>query len=423
MIKVGQFLSARLDVLPPEITDELAGLQDEVPAEAFEAIRAQAEAELGHAALRALRVVRRDAAGRRLARPGAPRAAARGRRRRRRASPTSSSRSSAPTSSRWSRSTSRRCAAWAAGCSATSRSATRADVRALVEEFAATTREEIDYLAEGSNAETFAANFADDPRVHVPQVVWEPHHAPRAHARGRLRDQAQRLRRHHRRRASTASQVAAGAVRHLPAADLRGRLLPRRPAPRQPVRHAAGGHRRGRQPRLAADVRRLRHGRARARQPARRVCARCSSPSARRTRARLVAQLQDARRAAAQRRPQADRAGEHAGVRALLGHEHERPARHRPRRDDAASACSSASCMLDLPFQLPENLLLLGRTVAILSGMCTGLDPEFNLWTSIAPYAEQAHLRRGRRRGRRCSPRRRRSSRWRSACRAAPTAC
>ena len=43
--------------------------------------------------------------------------------------------------------------------------------------------------------------------------------------------------------------------------------------------------------------------------------------------------------------------------------------------------------MLNLPFQLPENLLLLGRSVAILSGMCSGLDPEFNLWTSIAPYA------------------------------------
>jgi predicted unusual protein kinase regulating ubiquinone biosynthesis (AarF/ABC1/UbiB family) len=28
MIKVGQFLSARLDVLPVEITDELSGLQD-----------------------------------------------------------------------------------------------------------------------------------------------------------------------------------------------------------------------------------------------------------------------------------------------------------------------------------------------------------------------------------------------------------
>jgi predicted unusual protein kinase regulating ubiquinone biosynthesis (AarF/ABC1/UbiB family) len=43
--------------------------------------------------------------------------------------------------------------------------------------------------------------------------------------------------------------------------------------------------------------------------------------------------------------------------------------------------------VIDLPVQLPENLLLLGRTVALLSGMCTGLDPEFNLWTSISPYA------------------------------------
>ena len=42
MIKVGQFLSARLDVLPPEITEELSGLQDEVPAEKFEEIRKQA---------------------------------------------------------------------------------------------------------------------------------------------------------------------------------------------------------------------------------------------------------------------------------------------------------------------------------------------------------------------------------------------
>ena len=43
--------------------------------------------------------------------------------------------------------------------------------------------------------------------------------------------------------------------------------------------------------------------------------------------------------------------------------------------------------VLDLPVQLPENLLLLGRTVALLSGMCTGLDPDFNLWSSISPYA------------------------------------
>ena len=47
MIKVGQFLSSRLDVLPVEITEELSGLQDEVPAEDFAAIRKLAETELG----------------------------------------------------------------------------------------------------------------------------------------------------------------------------------------------------------------------------------------------------------------------------------------------------------------------------------------------------------------------------------------
>ena len=43
--------------------------------------------------------------------------------------------------------------------------------------------------------------------------------------------------------------------------------------------------------------------------------------------------------------------------------------------------------MFNMPFQLPQNLLMLGRTVAILSGMCTGLDNEFNLWNQLAPYA------------------------------------
>jgi len=43
--------------------------------------------------------------------------------------------------------------------------------------------------------------------------------------------------------------------------------------------------------------------------------------------------------------------------------------------------------MYSMPFQLPQNLLLLGRTVAILSGMCTGLDADFNVWGEIAPYA------------------------------------
>jgi predicted unusual protein kinase regulating ubiquinone biosynthesis (AarF/ABC1/UbiB family) len=43
--------------------------------------------------------------------------------------------------------------------------------------------------------------------------------------------------------------------------------------------------------------------------------------------------------------------------------------------------------MYNMPFQLPQNLLMLGRTVAILSGMCSGLDKDFNLWNQLAPYA------------------------------------
>ncbi len=39
----------------------------------------------------------------------------------------------------------------------------RVDAPALVEEFAATSLEEIDYLQEAANAERFAANFAEDP--------------------------------------------------------------------------------------------------------------------------------------------------------------------------------------------------------------------------------------------------------------------
>jgi predicted unusual protein kinase regulating ubiquinone biosynthesis (AarF/ABC1/UbiB family) len=47
MIKAGQFLSSRLDVLPKEITGELEGLQDEVAPEPIESILNQIASELG----------------------------------------------------------------------------------------------------------------------------------------------------------------------------------------------------------------------------------------------------------------------------------------------------------------------------------------------------------------------------------------
>src|SRR5688572_29305525 len=47
LIKLGQFLSVRVDLLPPEVTRELAGLQDEFPPERFEEIVREIELDFG----------------------------------------------------------------------------------------------------------------------------------------------------------------------------------------------------------------------------------------------------------------------------------------------------------------------------------------------------------------------------------------
>jgi ubiquinone biosynthesis protein len=46
------------------------------------------------------------------------------------------------------------------------------DTVALVDEFARTIRQELDYRAEARNAEQFHRNFAGDPHVRVPEVFW-----------------------------------------------------------------------------------------------------------------------------------------------------------------------------------------------------------------------------------------------------------
>lgn len=43
--------------------------------------------------------------------------------------------------------------------------------------------------------------------------------------------------------------------------------------------------------------------------------------------------------------------------------------------------------LYEMPFQLPSDLIFLGRCVAILSGMCTGLNPNFNLFKGLLPFA------------------------------------
>ncbi len=177
LIKVGQFLSSRVDVMPPEITRELEGLQDEVAAESFTDIRQIAEAELGAALedkysffnseplaaaslgqVHSAQLHASDSFGRdkdhrdglvdvvvKIQRPNIEQIIA------------------------TDLAALRRVGKWLRLYKPISK---RANIPALLAEFSRTLYEEIDYLAEGRNAETFAANFKDDPGILVPRVVW-----------------------------------------------------------------------------------------------------------------------------------------------------------------------------------------------------------------------------------------------------------
>lgn len=172
MIKVGQFMSSRLDVLPPSITKQLEGLQDEVPAVPFAQMRARAEEELGMPLERAFasvderplaaaslgqahRAVLTDEIARetglsavvlKIQRPGIDRIVDVDLR------------------------ALRKVGVW---LSKVALVRDRVDMPSLVEEFAVTSLEEIDYLHEAANSERFAADFGGEGGVAVPEVVWE----------------------------------------------------------------------------------------------------------------------------------------------------------------------------------------------------------------------------------------------------------
>jgi predicted unusual protein kinase regulating ubiquinone biosynthesis (AarF/ABC1/UbiB family) len=172
MIKVGQFLSSRLDILPPEITRELEGLQDEVEPELFESIRRQAETELGMPLERAYASFE----------PIPIAAASLGQAHRARLTAGIAAdvgfenvvvkvqRPGIEKIVEVDLAALRRVARWLSHVKLVS---TRADAPALVEEFAATSLEEIDYLHEAASAARFAEDFSNDQRIGAPVVVWD----------------------------------------------------------------------------------------------------------------------------------------------------------------------------------------------------------------------------------------------------------
>jgi predicted unusual protein kinase regulating ubiquinone biosynthesis (AarF/ABC1/UbiB family) len=167
-----KFLSSRLDVLPVEITSQLEGLQDEVKPEKFSEILEQIEQELGLASDVAFSSFEEVPLA----------AASLGQAHRATLSPSLADdlgfsdvvvkvlRPGIEEIVEVDIKALRKVGVILSKVKLVSR---RANAPALVEEFAATSMEEINYLNEAKNLEKFKANFANDKRVSVPEVVWE----------------------------------------------------------------------------------------------------------------------------------------------------------------------------------------------------------------------------------------------------------
>jgi len=385
MIKVGQFLSSRLDVLPTEVTDELANLQDEVPAESYEAIRELAERELGsalnekfewfdesplaaaslgqvHRARLRLDVMR-EADGFRnvvvkVQRPfielivGVDLSAL------------------------------QRVGSWLMRYRPIRE---RADVPALLREFSATVREEIDYVHEAENAEKFFENFKDDPDVHVPRIV-------RSYSTLRvltLEDVfAIKI-------TDYAAITAAGIDRNEVAKKLLDTYLKQifedgfvhaDPHPGNLFVTPLGAD--GESPRkwqlTCVDFGMIARVPEGVRDGVREMLIGIGTKDA----SRVVKAYQRL----GMLLPGADlKLIEQAEAQVFDRFWGMSMSELRKTNPDELRkfAHQYRDLIFSMPFQVPNDLIMLGRTLAILSGMCTGLDPNFNLWNQIAPYARK----------------------------------
>ena len=385
MIKVGQFLSSRLDVLPPEITTELEGLQDEVPPVAFPAIRALAEAELHMPLERAFAWVDETPVA----------AASLGQAHRARLNPDDGAdtgftdvvvkvqRPGIDAIVDVDLRALRRVATWLNRVRVVH---DHVDLPALVEEFASTSRDEIDYLLEARNAARFADNFAGDDRVAAPEVAWE----------------------RTTRRVLTLADVTAIKITDVdglraagidPAAVAKefanvmfdqlfvdgyfhadphpGNIFvtPAGPGPAPGARpwrltfvdfgmmgEVPDSLRKGLQQLIIA------------------VAARDSK--------KMVASIRDVGALL----PSADTTELERAMTALFarfgGMGFAELQKVDP-REFQAFATEFGDVVRSLPFQLPENFLLIVRAISLTSGVCSALDPAFNVWDAVEPYADQ----------------------------------
>jgi predicted unusual protein kinase regulating ubiquinone biosynthesis (AarF/ABC1/UbiB family) len=397
MIKVGQFMSTRMDVLPTAITDELAGLQDEVAPVPFDGIRAQLRSELGADVEDVFADFRAE--------PMASASLGQAHRARLRRPPTDGADAAdrtagtdsvvAPDDARdvvvkvqrpgiedvveVDLAALRKVAGWLSHVRVIS---SRVDLPAIVGEFATTSYEEVDYLHEADSAERFRQNMGEDPQVLVPRVV-------RAHTTRRVLVETDvsgiKL-------TDTAALRAAGIdpaeVAQVFATTMFDQFFldgffHADPHPGNLyVRPTPGGG----QPwqlvyidfgMMGEVTDTLRGGMKDL------VLAVGGRDSAAIVQAMhdlgvLLPSTQDATL-------------EHAmsDVFARFGGMDVSELQDLDPEDFSDFARDFGEVMRSMPFQLPEDFLLLFRALSLLDGLCTRLDPHFNIWEVVQPYAQR----------------------------------
>jgi predicted unusual protein kinase regulating ubiquinone biosynthesis (AarF/ABC1/UbiB family) len=385
LIKVGQFLSARVDMLPAEVTEELSGLQDEVPAEEFQRIRQLAEAELGLSLEESFAVFEEIPLA----------SASLGQVHRAVLKPediltedgiaaieqvvVKVQRPDIEAIIEVDLSAIRIFTGWLQSYRPIRK---RVDLPALMEEFSTILGQEIDYLNEGKNAERFWEIYRETPGIKIPRVIW-----------GKTTKRVLTLEDVYAIKITNYQEIKEAGVNLNEVAqclftNYMGQIFDKEffhadPHPGNLFVIPAEDTPDGSWQLAFVDFGMVGHVPASARDGLREAVIAVGTQNA----ARLV------------------QAYEQLGF-LLPGADLELIEQMEAKAFDRFWGKSMAELkdidhrelmefghefrdlMYEMPFQIPQDLLLLGRTVAILSGMCTGLDPGFNVWESVRPYAE-----------------------------------
>lgn len=74
----------------------------------------------------------------------------------------------------------------------------------------------------------------------------------------------------------------------------------------------------------------------------------------------------------------------------LFRHTYDRSIRELTSAEVAESVFGEVEHLVrDLPFQMPQDLIYLGRAVSMVSGMTTAIDPDINLFETLRPFAQE----------------------------------